>query len=500
VNGRGRVGALACLVALAAAARPGPARAEVADPADQSLPAVVRAIAHGNPVAPSLPANPQVALASAVDNLGAVLGFRLDAAPAIERSAVPPAVAGRLAVLLGGLTDCYVASGPARDLVARMPGAADAVASLRFAAVGLPIRDCAARLVPLAVETAHFLRAAGTMSGGGLDLWPVLRWEPSDGGVTYVNDYALLVAQGGKNTFANNVGGNLLDVVRGPDGSPARVHGRARGCHTAVEALLGQPELPTDDPVKCVFASALLIDAAGGNTFGQLQDPDPADDGLCTASPVVRRIATAGAGLAGVGILVAEGGNNKYVGKYLALGSGHFGGVGVLIDEGGHNSFLAVHNSEGYGLIGGLGVLQATGGDNTYGYYVAEAGGHAANGSVLPGGIINDVGLCDALPRMLQGTSNLPGSLGVFIAGGDHNQFHGTPTSSIGIGPSVPNQPAALHFGSQGFGGDGGAGYFRNSGNGATYTGVAGHRPGATVNPSAENLGYFKDDGRSDSE
>src|SRR6202034_2386546 len=94
-----------------------------------------------------------------------------------------------------------------------------------------------------------------------LDLWPVLSFQPTTaGGHTYRNDYVLLVDEGSHNTFLNNSGGNLLDVYRGPAGSPAPIKAPARGCIDAFDIVRYH---------ACTLSAAALLDPGSYNTCRQ---------------------------------------------------------------------------------------------------------------------------------------------------------------------------------------------------------------------------------------
>ncbi|MGH9036142.1 MAG: hypothetical protein ACRD0O_10285, partial [Acidimicrobiia bacterium] len=353
-----------------------------------------------------------------------------------------------------------------------------------FQAAAVPIRTCAARLEALALETSAYLRARPQGGDGVIDLWPVLRYAPGTSAGTYQGDYALLVDQGGDDIYTNNAGGNLVDLVRGPDGSAAPTKAPARGCH----------RFALEFPHECQIGVALLIDSAGDDTYGVRQAPSPGGDAYCTVDSVVGRIVTGGASLAGVGILIDGAGDDHYVAKTAAQGSGHLAGVGVLRDEGGDDSYLALRNSQGYALEGGLGVLRDQSGDDSYDYYEAAPldpnAGYQRPGS---GGIIDDTGVCDRLPRMMQGTANA-GSLGVLLDVSGADRYRGAPPTTQLFDPSVPEAAGGLmHHGSQGFGGDLGAGYLLDEGGADTYAGVPGRRDEVTIDPTPDNTGRFED-------
>jgi len=422
-------------------------------------------------VAAPAPPEPSGALMQAADGLGAALGVPVDAAPAVAAAHLPGAVAGRLALLLEGLRVCQLAARPARAAWrAALPPPEATVAALR---------RCAAPLESLALETASFLRSAPADAGGPLDVWPVLRYAPGPSDDRYRHDYALLVDQGGDDTYENNAGGNLLDLLRGPPSSPAPKKEPARGCHT----------FGVDYPGECVSAVGLLIDGAGNDTYGVFNAPDPDDDGFCTADPLVRRITTIGAAFAGVGVLVDGGGDDHYAGKTAALGSGHFAGVGILRDEGGNDTYTALRNSQGYALESGVGILRDDTGDDTYDWYMTAPLDPAAPFQRPgAGGVVDDTGLCDNLPRQMQGTAQTAGSVGILddLQGADH--YRGAPLVK------QPFPPLDSMHGSQGWGGGGGLGVLTDHGGQDTYTGVPGHADDRVVGPSADSSGYFDDE------
>jgi plastocyanin len=449
------------------------------------------AVISATPWAPALPAEPGAALARAVEVLGADLGVRLDAAGAIARAGLPDGIAGRLAVLTSQLHSCYRAAAPARLALSTfgvpsdsVPARAGAGAALRAAAG--PIRACAARLESLALESDVFLRhrlpQPAAASGGGLDVWPVLRYSPGNTSDRYVDDYALLVDEAGDDTYLNNAGGNLLDVFRGPEGTAAGEHGPARGCH----------KLALEVGTQCVAAAALLIDAAGNDTYQSREPPDPTDDGFCTADPLVRRIMTAGGSLAGVSVLIEGGGDDHYSAKTASQGSGHVAGVGVLRDLGGNDAYLALRNAQGYALAGGLGVLRDEGGDDSFDYYeLAPLDPRASFQRPGSGGVVDDRGLCDRIPRQVQGTALLPDSVGVFLNLGGNDRYRGAPPATQDPGPPFSDTP--LQHGSQGYGGAKAFGLFIDEGGHDSYTGVPGRADDTTVEPSQDSSGRFED-------
>ena len=444
-------------------------------------------------VAPVLPARPEAALAEAASALGDALGVGLRPAPAIAAAGLPAGVTGRLALLTAGLLDCYRAAAPARALMDApwaggafdVPAAtppAQALAVLTGTATVL--RSCAVHLQSLALETARFLAASPAAEGEGLDLWPVLRFSPGSASDRYLHDYALLVDESGDDVYLNNAGGSLLDVYRGPSNGIERAP--ARGCHSATPGFLFVEKM------QCVAGVALLIDQSGDDTYGAREAPDPGDDGFCTSDPLVRRIGLAGAGLAGVGILVDRAGNDRYVGKTRAQGAGHGAGVGILRDDGGDDSYLAIRNAQGAGGLAGFGLLRDEGGDDTFDRYMPTpldpGAGYQRPGS---GGVFDDKGQCDALPRQLQGVGFLPGAVGLLVNLGGEDDYRGAAPAIQHFDPGLPPFP----HGSQGYGAMGGFGFLSDKGGADRYLEVPGRADGKTINPTPDSAGLFEDDG-----
>jgi hypothetical protein len=440
---------------------------------------------------PELPRRPEAALAEAVSAFGASLGFALQPEKAIAAAGLPPAVVGRLALLTDGLLDCYRAAAPARGLL----GAPWVVQALTTSPVLPPpeamrtleraskaLRLCAGSLQSLALETSRFLASAPAGGGEGLDLWPVLRYSPGSAANRYPHDYALLVDEGGDDVYLNNAGGSLLDGKRSPSNSIA-----ARGCHKVAQ------EFPPGNltPEECFAGVALLIDLAGNDTYGARQAPDPADDGRCTADPIVRRIDIVGAGLAGVGILIERAGNDHYVGKTGSQGSGHLAGVGILRDEGGDDSYLAIRNAQGYALLGGFGLLRDEGGNDIFDRYMpGPLDPEAENQRPGAGGVTDDRGTCDTLARQLQGSGFLMGALGVLANISGNDTYRGAPPATQDFGNDFE-----FPHGSQGFGANGGAGALMDEGGHDVYAEVPGRADGKSIDPGPDSAGIFRDSG-----
>lgn len=174
--------------------------------------------------------------------------------------------------------------------------------------------------------------------------------------------------QGGSDTYRNNAGGNLLDLTRGPAGSPAPLEEPARGCHSWRWSFRSNAR----------SASPSLIDS-GSSPATSRSLPTPA----------------------------------RWPEPWAAE--------------------LAPLNPKA---------------------------GYQRPGS---GGIIDDTGVCDRMPRMMQGTANAPGSLGVLIDRAGADRYRGTPGATQLFDPGLPEPVRTQHHGSQGFGGDSATGYFHDS-------------------------------------
>ncbi|MEA2618585.1 MAG: hypothetical protein QOE72_4368 [Chloroflexota bacterium] len=397
-------------------------------------------------------AHPQQDLAAAIASFSRDLGVPRDPGPALASAHLSDRLAGMLAATVESLHRCdrlsnrLLADQPFRHGVEdQVPLAADAVRA---------IRSCALTVEQTALQLeAQLPTAVGADGPGALDVWPVVRVSGSPGTV-YTNDYALVLDTGGHARFLNNAGGNLIDLKRGPQPF-ARMPGPARGCQEpypdtvdgrVVRGPNGERQMSHDGP-ECVISAALVLAMGGNDQFGALTAPQFPDDN-CTADPEESRIATAGSGTGGVGILIEHGDHNTYIGRAQALGAGHLGGVGMLIDQGaGDNTYLSVATSEGMGLLGGTGLLVDLGRHSTFDYYLPRPLNPLAKGEEDgAGGIVNDAGLfsevhmgqhqskkgtpdrqpggvCDNVSRSLQGVGLLGGGVGMVLAAGGDNSF-----------------------------------------------------------------------------
>src|SRR5439155_25132791 len=103
-----------------------------------------------------------------------------------------------------------------------------------------------------------------------LDHSPILRIKGGTANNRYVNDYVLQVDMGGNDVYANNAGGNVIDVHFGPKNSAAPEKGPARGAQVLGDVTTGQN----------IISASLLLDMGGNDTYGVSQTPDV--DAHCT--------------------------------------------------------------------------------------------------------------------------------------------------------------------------------------------------------------------------
>jgi hypothetical protein len=429
-----------------------------------------------------LPRDPAAALAGAVTAMGARLGVPLQPGPALAAAHLQPALAGRLALVLGDLAACHDAT---RNLLASLPERPGAYYGEESGAAPAPaavatVRACAGRVQGDALELERFLSAGPAEKGGDVELWPVLRLDGDGSDDTVVHDYALSVDTGGNDLYLNNAGGNLLDLLRGPAGSAAMDKAPARGCVNPAHDL---------GEAQCTPSAALLLDMAGDDTYGRKEAPVPEADGICTDEPLVPRALTEGAGFAGVGILVDAAGDDRYVGKETAQGVGHFGGVGILRDEAGDDHYTAVRLSKGFATIQGVGILHELGGNDVYDYYMPRPlDPEARFRTPGSGGAISTTGLCDNQPRWEEGSAIVDG-IGILVEDGGDDTYRPGPPVAHNVGTIEPPR----HTGSLGSGDMGGFGLMLDRAGHDSYSAIPGRRNGASVAPSPESSGVFVD-------
>lgn len=439
-------------------------------------------------------------LVHAIDRYWAALGFHRNASTAVARANLPSRVANALGSELTQLDHCDVITRSHIDSVLRLfPGGTGLplgqpavnpfpVQNQGSTVLGVPIppepnpprspeypfepqvEACGAAAVQGLDVLERVLRHVHVTASSGLDLWPVLRFQPSRAGHrTYNNDYVLLIDEGSYNTFLNNAGGSGLDIWRGPAGQHPATVAPARGCIDAFDIIRKR---------TCTLASAALLDLGGHNIYGRKQAPDPQTDGVCTSDPLEPRVFVQGAGVAGVGILVDDGSYNTYTGKVLTTGTAHIGGYGYLRDDGSHNTYTVIRDGLGDAVVGGTGYLIANGSYNTYSYYVpGPISPFAQPGYYAGGGVVDDLNNCDPGTGITLGSGEVAG-VGHFDALGGHNSYT-APIDSLGSGTV------------------GGAGTFSDtqSAGSDTYSGpgASGRGPGVTLGPTADNNGTFTD-------
>ncbi len=395
-------------------------------------------------------------LGDAVDEMAALLGVEV-ATDSLADAVLFPALEAALAGALVGLAECtrITQAAPVPEMLAAV--AAGLVPATPWAPA---MRACGERVVASvdSISLALDVAAGVQFSSDPIDLWPVLVYAPGDGDDTYTDDYALIVDEGGNDAYYNNAGGSVLEIIddRPPiDGVPDQ------GCHAVIDAAQGQ----------CILAAAAMLDKAGNDVYGRLEAPTR--DAVCTNDPIVLRFGNQGSGIASVGVLVDEAGDDTYIGKTLAQGTGHGGGFGYLREEAGNDSYLAIRSSQGAAVIGGTGVFHELAGDDHYDVYSPAAIDPLARiYQVGSGGVLNDRGYCDHIPRHTLGVG-ATGGTAYFReeAGNDHyiSGWHG-----------------------QG-GGFNGFGFFEDLAGQDTYDGPPGRADGATVLPSASSSGLFID-------
>ncbi len=431
------------------------------------------------PEAVVLPADPGATLVRALTGVATRLKVPVDAGPALRQAHLDPRLAGRLAIVLDDLAACQDATA---RLLATLPAPLAAYVAEEAVPARVPgaaaVRTCAVRLQAHGLELGRFLAGTDADMGSDVALWPVLRLDLDGSDDLVVHDYALSVDVGGNDTHLNNVGGNPLDLMRGPNGSAAPTKGPARGCVNPGFDLFGG---------ECVLAAALLVEVAGNDTYGHMQPPDV--EAMCTDEPSVRRVMTTGSGFAGAGIVVEVAGDDHYLGKSTTQGSGHIGGVGILYDVAGDDIYTAMRLSKGFGTVAGVGLLRDAAGDDRYDYYMPRPlDPRAPTKTPGSGGGFSAQGLCDNQHRWDEGTGLL-GGVGLLVEeGGNDTYVVGNPLEHQ-LGTTEPLRVT----GSLGFGDAGGFGYMHDLAGRDTYQGMPDRADDTTVMPTPEASGIFID-------
>lgn len=492
---RCREGAALGLASLLAVAAPPTAGASILTEDLPSLPVDVAAAlqpaepfledSSGPP--PALPVDPAATLIETLRSLSSDMGVPRDPTGPVLEAGLSPEVAGSIALLTQQALACEQIT---KAHMAAIPPSVLKNLATEYGRALNPsdfndIRDCARNLWKSTNDLEKTLTGAIPSTGAGLDFWPVLRYSPSTTNDTYLNDYAITIDVGGDDAYVNNVGSNLIDVNFGPHGQPGiKGEGPAKGCQEAIAGIT-RPD--------CIPAVGVLVDLAGDDRHGVKQTPDVDDE--CTADPVVRRMLTNGAGFLGVGIVVDRAGNDHYTGKTVSNGAGHLFGVGILHDKAGDDRYLDVRNSTGFALFGGLGVFRDYAGDDTHDFYMpAPSNSDAANQEDGAGGVIDDEGVCDNLPRYNVGGGNV-GGVGVAIDDAGKDTYRG------GFTPNFLAPAGTGRGGSQGFGNNGASGVLLDRAGDDSYTIVGGDQGsptrgnGVTILPGADstNTGAFRD-------
>lgn len=382
-----------------------------------------------------------------------------------QLAALPASVAGEMSTIVDALLECHRLSARLEVATLLESPTSDPAAE----AHGL--RGCADRLDSAVAHLQRSVRARGAETLKSLqpiDAWPVLRFSPSASDDVYLHDYLLIIDLSGNDSYFNNAGGNLVDVVRGPDGSSALVQAPAAGCQNIPALARGM----------CTVSAAAILDMGGDDVYGRLEPSDEDStfvgfDGKtasCTTDMLVRRIVTEGSGLAGVGLLVDESGDDSYLGKTLSQGSGHAWGIGTLRDYGaGDDTYTAIRSSQGFGLVGqSVGTLWDEGGDDSYNHYMP------AGDETHPGGVISDKGVCDSIPRNLQAVG-LIGGQGVLEDLGGSDRYSSASAS-------------------QAYGTLGGSALFWDRSGRDIYEGPVGRANDTTVVADAQSTGVFIDE------
>lgn len=468
------------LWATPAQARPADEIASISPEAGKAVEPVADLLEPAVGITQALPANPRQALIDATSELSAELGFPQDTSLRVTAAGLSEEIAGRLALVVQDLLYCT------RITAAHLAEIGERMEEVAADGGGLDpsqftdIRACADSLwvssIELEISLANLLTPTDPtncdlVARQSLDIWPVIRLDASCSNTTYLNDYLLLVDLGGRDTYINNLGSNMIDLNFAPTGSLTpgiRGFGPSRGCDRAV------PGLTAGD---CTPTAAVLLDFQGEDVFGVKQTP--LVDAECTTQKVIRRMVTGGVGFLGVGILRDAGTqNDKYTGKTVSLGSGHIFGVGILSDAGGNDVYESVRNSQGFALVGGAGILNDQGGNDTYTFEIPD------------GGVIDDQDLCDADPRFVQGAANvLAGTVGILLEDSGNDSYTGGFSEDF---DAPAPEATSGRAGSQGFGQNGGVGILFDRAGNDSYTILGGdqgqptRRNGFTILPDPQ--------------
>jgi hypothetical protein len=253
-------------------------------------------------------------------------------------------------------------------------------------AAELALLDAATRATALLDRAVASASAPGTCASGEIV------WEARVGTIclivigdtgpnTYATETVLAVDLGGDDVYTNNAGGAglleagplrppaamLLDRGEGSDTYSASPGSASQGSGSLGAGLL--VDEGGDDSYSVWLAGNQGTVAQGSASFGAgvLWDRGTGNDAY--SSPVIAH----GTGLAGVAMLLDEGGDDSYSIPYTfdsegGQGMGCFGGFGALVDRGeGADSYVAaIDDMQGMACVGSLGVLFDGGGPDEY--------------------------------------------------------------------------------------------------------------------------------------
>ncbi|MEA3200453.1 MAG: hypothetical protein QOE90_1881 [Thermoplasmata archaeon] len=286
------------------------------------------------------------------------------------------------------------------------PAAAAQWAADRAALARVDRAAISAAAMPLAHAVSHFQAPATTASCDRmLDLPFIVIGGACDD--TYTDTYVLQVDQGGSDTYLDNAGGAAalpalaLDLGAGDD--TYRAYGVAQGAALASAGIL------YDAGGSDLYNVSQFGQGSGNVGFGMLDDAGAGNDIYESPSgPIatdlstsVGSIATKASAVGGAGILVDEGGDDRYQQDGLdGFIYGGAEGIGLMLERGGDDTYTA--NETSISLLGsdlgvfagpieisaeadGTAILDEEGGHDSYfmGPHVRQGGQGAAGVGAL---------------------------------------------------------------------------------------------------------------------
>lgn len=207
-----------------------------------------------------------------------------------------------------------------------------------------------------------------------VEVYPVFSIDLDQCDNTYTRDHALILDAGGNDVYHNNAGGSGMvadEVTKEFSSDPCQI--------------LKNPPLGVMYPVN---VAALVELGEGADQYGDSQSP--------------RSCGANGGGSVGVGFLLDDGGDDRYVADTFGTNGGGATGAGFLLDVGGDDSYTATDfGTNGGGAIG-MGSLIDGGGNDRY-----VADGRGVNGGADIGGVafLHDAGGNDIYTTMRAGTN-----------------------------------------------------------------------------------------------